>query len=63
MRQVGDDVRERRLTRAWWPRQDHRRQTISLNGATQQFPRPEDVFLADELFERARPQAGGERRG
>ena len=43
--------------------EDHRRQAIGFDGATQKFPRRKDMFLADKFLERARPHPRGERRG
>ncbi len=54
---VGDNPRQGRLTRARRPVKDDRAQLIGLDGATQQPARPDDVFLADELVQGARPHA------
>jgi hypothetical protein len=62
VRHLGDDARQRRLSAAGRPVQDHRWQTISFDRPPQEFARPENVFLADEFFERARPHPSGERR-
>src|ERR1700681_2823640 len=61
MRQLRDDVGEGGLSGARWAGENYGRQTIGLDGATQKFARPEDVFLTDELVERPRPHARGER--
>jgi hypothetical protein len=57
-----DDLRERRLTGARRTREDNRWQPIGFDRAPQQFPRREDMLLADELLDRARAHARGERR-
>src|ERR1700730_13703984 len=63
MRHFRDDVSERGFAGAGRPGEDHGRETIGLDGATQKFSRPEDVLLSDEFFERARTHPGGQRRG
>src|SRR6202022_2248261 len=61
MRQLCDDIGKRRFSGTGWAGENHRGQTIGLDGATQKFARAEDVFLTDELVERPRPHARGER--
>ena len=43
------------------PGEDHRRQTIRFNRASQKFAGSKDVFLTDKFIERARADARGER--
>ena len=52
---------ERRLARAGRPPQDHRVQVAALERGAQHAARPEQVLLADDLIERARPHPVGER--
>jgi len=61
-RGVRDDVGERRLARARRPVEDHRRQPIGVEHTPKQFPRAEEVALADELLGHPRPHARGQRR-
>ena len=61
MCQLGDDVGEGGFAGAGWAGENYRGQTIGFDGATQKFARPEDVFLTDELLQRPRPHARGER--
>ncbi len=61
-RGVGDDARQGGLAAAGRPPEDDRRQLVGLNRAAQQTARPNDVFLADELVQRARAHARGQRR-
>src|SRR5690606_33602477 len=61
-RAVGDDHSQRRLARARRAIEDERRKLVGLNGAAQQAAGTDDVALAGELVERARPHAGGQRR-
>ena len=56
-----DDARERRLAGSGRSPQDHRRNLIGLDRAAQRAARADDLLLADELFERARPHARRER--
>ena len=62
VRHLCDDLRQRGFAGAGRPVQNHRWQTISFDRPAQEFARPENVFLADEFFERARPHPSGERR-
>jgi len=55
-------ARQGRLARAGRPVKDDRAELVRLDGAAQQASRPDDVPLADELIQRARPHARGERR-
>ena len=59
--EVRDDLRERRLARAGRAPKDHRGNLIALDRAPQRTARPHDLFLTDELVERARPHARRER--
>ena len=58
---LGDDARDRRLSGARRPEEDHRRRAVVLDRASQRRAGPEHVLLADEVVERRRPQAHGER--
>ncbi len=60
-RLLRDDARERRLPGAGRPPQDHRRRLVGLDRAPQRAAGPDDLLLADELVERARPHPRGER--
>src|SRR4029077_7130619 len=62
VRHLRDDVRQRRLSAAGRPVENHRGQAIGFNRATQKFARTKNVFLADKFLERARPHPSGERR-
>ena len=57
----GHDPRQRRLARARRPVEDHRVRPALLDGAAQRRALGEQVLLADELVERSRPQARGQR--
>ena len=57
---VRDELRQRGLTRARRPPQDHRRQSIGLDECAQRPTRAEQMFLTDDIVEGARPQPGGE---
>ena len=59
---VGDDARQRRLARARRPVEDDRAELVGLDRPAQQPSRPDDVLLADELVQRARPHPRGQRR-
>jgi len=61
-RGVGDDGGQHRLPGARRAVEDQRCQPVRLQHPAQQGPRAEDVRLADELLERARPHPHGERR-
>ena len=61
LRHRRDDLRERRLSRARRAGQDDRGQPIRLDRASQEFAGRENMLLPDELFERTRPDAAGER--
>ena len=58
----GDDPRERRLAGARRPVEDHRVRPALLDRAPQGRARGEQVLLADDVGERARAHADGERR-
>ncbi len=60
VRHLGDHARQRGLSAAGRPVENHRGQAISFNRATQKFARPKNVFLADKFLERARSHASGE---
>ncbi len=60
LRHFRDDARERRFSGPRRSGENHRRQTIGFNGATQQFSRTENVFLAGKFVERARPHPCGQ---
>ena len=62
VRHLGDDARQRGLSAAGRPIENHRGQAIGFNRATQKFARPKNVFLADKFLERARSHPRGERR-
>ncbi len=62
-RRLGDDPRERRLSRAGRPVEDHRRDAILLDREAERAARADDVLLAREVLERGRPQALRKRRG
>ena len=62
LRRVGDDARERRLAGARRSPEDDRLQQVALDGLAQRPARREQILLADELVERARPHPLGERR-
>ena len=57
-----DDVRERRLAGAGRAVEDQRHRLVGLDQPAQRRPRTEQVLLADDLVERARPHAHGQRR-
>jgi hypothetical protein len=59
---AGDDLRERSLPAAGRSPEDQRRDLVGLDRAPQQAPGAEHRLLADELIERARPEARGQRR-
>ena len=63
MRNFGDNARERCFAAAGRTGENHGRQAISFDCASQKFSRPENMFLADEFLERARAHARGERCG
>ena len=58
----GDDPRERRLAGAGRSPEDDRLQQVALDRVAQRRARAEQLLLADELVERARPHPLGERR-
>ena len=58
----GDGERERRLAGARRPPQQHRRQPVLLDEPAQRAAGPEQLGLADDVVDRARPQPGGQRR-
>src|SRR5262245_32961644 len=51
---IGNDHRQGCFSRSWWPTENERRELISFNRPTQESTRPEDVFLANKLPQRAR---------
>ena len=57
-----DDLRERRLAAARRPVEDHRADAVLRDRLAEGRSLAEDLLLADELVERPRPQACGERR-
>jgi hypothetical protein len=61
LRQVGDDPRQRRLAGARRAPEDDRLQQVALDRFAQRFAGREEALLADELVERPRPHALGER--
>ncbi len=53
--QVGDHHSQGGLAGAGWtPKEDRREQPVSLDGTALEFAWAEDIFLTDELVERAR---------
>ena len=59
---VGDDARQGRLAGARRTVEDHRAELVRLDGPAQQAARADDVLLADELVQRARPHPRRQRR-
>ena len=57
---VGDDVGQRRLAGAGGPVEDQGGELVGLDGPSQEAARTQDVVLAHELVEGARPQPGGQ---
>ena len=57
-----DDVRERGLAGAGRAVEHQRHRLVGLDQPAQRRPRAEQVLLADDLVQRARPHADGERR-
>ena len=62
VRHFRDDPGERGLSASWRAGEDHRRQTIGFNSASQKFAGAKDVFLAHKFLQRARAHPRGERR-
>jgi len=62
VRHFRDDPGERGLSASWRAGEDHRRQTIGFNSASQKFAGAKDVFLADKFLQRAWPHPRGQRR-
>ena len=62
LRRVGDEARERGLAGARRAPEDDRLQQVALDRLAQRLARAEQLLLADELVERARPHPLGERR-
>ena len=62
LRRSGDDARERRLAAPRRAPEDHRAHAVGGDRLGQERLRPEHVLLADEVGERLRPHAVGERR-
>ena len=60
---VRDQARQRRLAGAGRAPQNDRLQLIAIDGEPERPSRPDQRVLADELVERARPHALGQRRG
>src|SRR5947207_14145615 len=63
VRHLRNDSRQRSLAASRRAGENHRRQTISLNGAPQEFSRPKYVFLADEFVQGARAHPRSKRGG
>ena len=59
---AGDEAGDGGLAGAGRAPEDHRREPVGLDQDPQRLPGPEQVLLADDLVERAGPQAGRERR-
>ena len=59
---AGDGERQRGLAGARRTPEDRRRQAVELDEAAQRAAGSDEVLLADDLVDRARPEAGGERR-
>ena len=57
-RGIGNDHRQGRFPRSRRPIKNERRELVGFNGPTQEATRPEDVFLADKLPQRARSHTG-----
>ncbi len=63
LRAVGDDLRQGGLAGAGRPpQQNGREEFVGFDGAAQQLALAHDVFLADELLQRARAHARRQRR-
>ena len=62
LRHLGDDARQRRLAGAGRSPQDDRLEQVALDRLAQRPAGREDLVLADDLVERARPHPLGERR-
>jgi hypothetical protein len=58
-----EQVGERGLSRAGRTVENHCRQAVGLDEASQQLSFAQEVLLTDELIQRARPHAAGERLG
>ncbi len=58
---AGDNLRQGSFARAGWSEKDERLDAIGFDGAAQELPPGEDVFLADVFVEVARAHACGER--
>ena len=54
--------RQRGLARAGWPPEQGRRQPVGLDQSSQRFARSDEVVLADDVIDGARPQPRCERR-
>ena len=61
LRERGDDAGEGGLAGAGRAPEDHRGELVGVDGAAQDAPLADEVLLADELVEGARPHARGER--
>ena len=61
LRVAGDDVGQRGLAGARRAVEDHAGQPVGLEHPPQQLARPDEMLLADELVERARPHPHGQR--
>ena len=59
---AGDGERQRRLAGARRTPEDRRRQAVLLDEAAQRLAGSDEVVLADDLVDRARPEPGGQRR-
>src|SRR5512145_2525126 len=53
-RGIGNDHRQGRFPRAWWPIENERRELVGFYRPPQEASWPEDVFLANKLPQRAR---------
>ena len=58
---VGDDAGQGGLAGAGRAVEDHAAELVGLDGAAQEPARADDVLLADELVQRARPHARRQR--
>src|SRR5262245_19378490 len=59
----GDDLGQGGLTGAGGPVEDERAEAVGLEHAAEEFVLAKEVLLADELVDRARAHAGGQRPG
>src|SRR6476660_5266925 len=54
---LGDDIRQRSFATSGWARNYQRRQPIGFDGATQEFPGRQNMFLSDKFIEGTRTHA------